>query len=197
MNKILAATTACLFSIVTLAGCGGGGGGGNGGGIPTATTKVHLFGTMSSASANRSAGVVDSVQTTTLAVPPNLFVNYTSQAVAGDPPNSYRLKGGFVVPSGPAQISVAAISGNYNTDTRLLTISFLNSGGVINLLSSTTANAGNGEELATINFTRTAGATPALSPDASPTIYQYRTISGSPSVDKLNGCSLKFTTTYQ
>lgn len=189
-------TIALVISGFMLGGCGGGG---DDSPPPStqATAKMYLFGTMSSASAGRSAGVVDSVKTTILSVPAGLFVNYTSQAVPGDPANSYRLRGGVVVPSGPALIPAANITALFNTVTRDVTLSLMNSGGGVNLIADTVSNAGKGVEVATINFSLAAGETPAVSATGTATsVQQFRTIGG-PDIRELNGCAVNFETTYQ
>ena len=190
-------TIALVISGFMLGGCGGGGGDSAPPAATQATAKMYLFGTMSSASAGRSAGVIDSVQTTVLSVPTGLFVNYTSQAVPGDPANSYRLRSGVIVPSGPVLLPAGNITALFNTVTRDITLSLLNSGAGVNLAADTVSNGGKGVEVATINFTLAAGETPAVSATGTATVVQqFRTIGG-PSIDALNGCAVNFATTYQ
>lgn len=166
-----------IFSIIScsaagLAGCGGGGGGAS---APTvATTKMYLFGTMSSASAGGSAGIMDSINTTISTLPAG--VTLTS-----------------IVPSGIALgIPPGDATTGFNGGTRDLTISLLNS----NHTQVIASNVGNGVEVATLSFALTGGATPPIpTPGTAATVFQYRT--GPLSIKNLNGCTINFTTTYQ
>lgn len=190
------ALCAFIYSALTLAlaGCGGHDNGGNNITIPPAATKaitkLYLFGNMSSNSK------VTSVQAA-VTVPSGIMVNYSSPAPAGYPANTYPLKSGFAVPSGPVRVAEADISGKYNTDSRELTIYLVNQSGVA-LRSSMT---GNGAEIARLNFTlAVAGAIPALpAPWQDPLVKVGQELATQPlpTVISLTGCILNFVTTYQ
>lgn len=174
-----------------LAGCGGGGGGG-GTPTPAATskivTKAYLFGAMSSSS------IIATVQTSMI-VPAGVMVNYTS--ATGATSGTFPLKSGVLVPSGPVQVASGDLYGTFDTVSRKLLISLVNSTNRAALQSSAT---GSGTEFATINFTpATPGAATPTFPtsDTAATVGQDRHPSGVPSVGYLNGCKLNFTTTTQ
>lgn len=161
---------ACLS--VSLAGCGGGGGTP---GPTVATTKMYLFGTMSSASTGGSAGIVNSINTTVSALPEGMILT-------------------SITPSGAAvDVPASNASWAFIGATRDLSISLLNTTD-ISVKADSTSNGGKGVELATLNFTLTGGTTtpiPTLGTDT--TVFQYR----SPvSANYLNGCIINFTTTY-
>jgi hypothetical protein len=187
MKKYAMAAIVSAFLALSLTGCGGGGGGGGSAPATTATTKVFLFGTMSSNS--RIAGV-----TTSLIVPSSVLVNYTSPAGAST--GTWPLRSGVIVASGP--IKVDTVSGSYDIITRKLAISLIN-GGFLNLSSSTTKNSGKGTEIATLNFklAKPGVTTPAMpTEDASPTVKHDRPGLGIFG-DVLNGCKTNFSTLYQ
>jgi hypothetical protein len=189
MKQFVRAAIIGTLSAVALAGCGGGGGSAP---VTTATTKVFLFGTMSSN--GRIAGV-----TTSMTVPGGVMVNYsTAPGVMlnySTPHGIFPLKSGAVLPTGPVRVSSA--SGSYDNAGHKLTISLVN-GTFLNLSSSTTRNSGKGTEIALINFTLAKpGGTPILpASDLFPIVRHDR-----PSLgifgDYLNGCTVNFTTTYQ
>lgn len=184
MKKQVLAAIIWTFSTLALTGCGGGGS------APPAavkaTTKVFLFGAMSSNSR------IATVQTT-MTVPSGVMVNYSSPpgAVSG----TFPLRGGFAVPSGPVKVSATDISGTFDTASRQLTVSLINRGR-LDLASNTT---GNGAEIAALNFTLAAPDTkpgmPAQDPLAS--VGQERATQPAPSVDYLTGCKINFVTTQQ
>jgi len=168
------------MTALALTGCGGGGGGGGAAaaapaapaGPTVATTKMFLFGTMSSATAGGSAGIMENINTTIASLPAG--VTLTS-----------------VVPSGSAAaIPVGDATSGFNGATRDLTISLLNS----NHTAVVASNVGNGAEVATLNFSLTGGATPPIpTPGTATTVFQFR---APVSVKELNGCIINFTTTY-
>ena len=187
MKRFITLSFAFFCSAVALYGCGGGGGGGAAAPAPApasasaaaapaptvATTKMYLFGTMSSATAGGNAGIMDSINTTISSLP--VGVTLTS-----------------IVPSGAAAaIPVGDASYGFNAGTRALTISLLNS----NQTAVVASNAGNGVEVATLNFSLTGGATPPIpTPGTSTTVFQNRPPPYSS--DYLNGCVVNFVTTY-
>lgn len=177
------------FGVLTLAGCGGGGGGGGVSVVATkAITKVHLFGNMTSTSK------IASVQTT-MTVPNGVMVNYTS--TPGATSGTFPLRKGFVVPSGPVQVSLADISGSYDIASRVLTVSLMNPPGS-NQVALKSSATGNGAEIATINFILASpGAIPSSMPvqDLSATVGQE--LPGSPNSSILPGSKINFVTTYQ
>lgn len=188
MKNYVKAAIIGVLSALALTACGGGGSAP----ATTATTKVFLFGTMSSNS--RIAGI-----TTSMTVPGGVMVNYsTAPGVMvnySTPHGIFPLRSGSVVPSGPFKVSSA--SGSYDNASHKLTVSLVN-GAFLNLSSSTTKNSGKGAEVATINFTLAKpGVTPTMpTDDLTPTVKQDR-----PSLgifgDYLNGCKVNFTTTFQ
>lgn len=188
MKKYLLMAITCLFSAMSLTGCGGGGGGG-GNTTPAATqatTKVHLFGTMSSNSR------IATVQTT-MTVPSGIMVNYSSPA--GSTSGTFSLRRGAVVPSGSVQVASADISATFDTASRKLSVSLVNQGR-LPLRSSTT---GRGEEIFTIFFTLASpgGTVPLPGEDALVSVGQEKQTPSGPAVDYLTGCSINYLTTFQ
>lgn len=144
----------CFFSALTLAGCGGGGGGGGGGSVSKATTKVYLFGNITSAS-----NVVATVKTT-LNIPSGVLINYSS--APGATSGLCILRKGAIVPSGPVLVSASDFSGStYDLTSRILTLNLAN----FSRVALKSGASGNGKEIATINFTL---ATPGSTPSAMP-----------------------------
>jgi hypothetical protein len=184
------AMAAFIYSTLILAGCGGGENNSVATPATKAVTAVYLFGNMSSTSK------ITSVQTS-LTVPSGLLVNYSSPAPAGYPANTYPLKSGFAVPSGPVRVAEADITGTFNTTTRNLSIYLLNQGGIALKSGST----GNGTEIARINYQlAAAGVIPTLpSPweDSAVIVGQELATLPTPSATFLPGCKLNFLTTYQ
>lgn len=175
MKRFILIFCATFYSAAVLSGCGGGGGGGGNTSATTATTKMYLFGTMSSASAGGSAGIMENVETTISALPAG--VTLTS-----------------IVPSGTAAL-IPSGDASYDEFTRVITL--LNSKHTP-VVADTTINAGKGVEVATLTFSLTGGATPPIpTPGTDTTVYQYRTDSLGESVKELGGCIINFTTTYQ
>jgi hypothetical protein len=177
------AIAAFIYSTLALAGCGGGG---DDAVATMAVTAVNLFGNMSS-----NAKIV-SIKTS-MTVPGGILVNYSSPAPAGYPANTYPLKSGFAVPSGPVRVAEADITGTYNTTTKNLSIYLLNQNGVA--LSS--SSIGNGMEVAKINFKlAVAGVAPLLPipwQDLSVEVGQEQPAG----VNYLTGCKINFLTSYQ
>lgn len=161
-----------IMGLLTLAACGGGGGGG-GGGVQKQTTKLYLFGNLST---NFKVANV----TTTLTVPN--FTDYS--ASASDANGVSSLRSGVITASGPALAS--QVSGTYNVNSKLLTIALVN-GGNLNMTSSTVDNAGKGTEIATL--VTTAGTTLPTT-DPAPAVGQFRLVP--PKVSDLNGCLVNF-----
>lgn len=189
MNKQLMALIICSFSVLTVCGCGGGGGGAA---APPAATKavttVSLFGAMSSSSK------IATVQTT-MTVPSGIMVNYSS--APGVNSGTFPLRSGAVVPSGPVQLASADISGTFNTVSKKLTINlFNNPSRSLDLQSST---AGNGAEVATLNFTLASPGVTTSLPAEDPTaiVSQDRSTPQNINLGYLNGCKVIFSTTYQ
>jgi hypothetical protein len=181
-----------VVSAATVAGCGGGGGSGSSGGgaVTKATTKVLLFGAMSTASK------VAAVQTSFI-VPSGVLVNYSSPAPAGYPVDTYPLRGGAVVPSGPVRVAASDITGTYNTATAMLSLNLLNSARV-GLKSGT---VGMGIEIATVNFKLVSpGALQVLPvPWQDPAVTVWQEVPTPPivSVVTLPGFTLNMSTSYQ
>lgn len=197
MNIRMIGILALGIAGLLLGGCGGGGGGDSAPPpTPKATAKVYLFGTMSTATISQAAGLVDSLETT-VTLPAGVFVNVTSLPVAGDPANTRRLKGGTIVASGPVQVTADKITALYNSVTRDLTITMLNTNRAANLVADTTSNANQGAEFATINLTRTAGVTTALpTPGSATVVVQNRTLNSNVDIRPLGGASVNFATTF-
>ncbi|TWJ33594.1 hypothetical protein [Geobacter argillaceus] len=170
MRKCNLALILGTVGALTLAGCGGGGGGG-GGGPSKASTKLYLFGTMSS---NYNIASVD-----TSVIVPN-FKDYT--APTGSTATVFQLRSGVLVPS--AKVSLATAS--YDTVGKVLTIN-VSMDRFKNMSSSTTSNAGKGTEFATL--ITTPGST-FPSADASPYVGQFW-LNG-PNVRTLTGCKVNY-----
>ncbi len=192
--KRVVITLLCILSTALMSGCGGGGGSSVG---PTtkATTKMFLFGAMSSNTrfgVYSSSGKIASVQTS-MTVPSGIMVNYSSPAPAGYPANSFPLRKGFVVPSGPVRVAATDFTGTFDTSSRILTISLVNLERA--LLKSTTV--GNGAEIATINFTLASPGVEPPMPLADPLVIVSQERPTQPvSVDYLTGCKTNFSTTF-
>lgn len=178
MKKFVMILAVIISTAATLAGCGSGGGGIAlaPSGPTAATTKMYLFGTMSSATAGGSAGIMDSITTTISALPAG--VTLTS-----------------ITPSGAAAtITSGMATYGFDVVTRDLAISLLN-GDHIAVVADTISNAGQGVEVATLTFSLPRGVTPPIpSPGGGTIVFQYR--DGPLSVKELSGCVVNFTTTY-
>ena len=186
MKRLITLSFAFFCSAVALSGCGGGGGGGAAAPAapatpaPTvATTKMYIFGTMSSATAGGSAGIVNNINTTISALPAG--VTLTS-----------------IVHSG-ATATMPVVAGitpstSFDGATRNLEINLLNTTD-IDVKADTTSNSGKGIEVATLYFSLTGGTTPSIpTPGAATTVFQLRNIN---EINYLNGCVVNFVTTYQ
>lgn len=154
-------------ALVTLSACGGGGGGGGAG---KTTTKLYVFGNLST---NYSLATVTSAVTV-----PN-FVDYSSSS--SDVNNTSQLRSGVIRASG--QVLASSATGSYNKTTKLLTITVTN--GSFNTIS---INGTTGTEIATL--LTTAGTTLPTS-DLAPYAGQFNS---SPSwvTGDLNGCSVTY-----
>lgn len=152
MKKYITTTLICLFSALTLAGCGGGGGGS--GPTTKATTKVYLFGNITSAEK-----IVATVKTS-INLPSGVLVNYSS--APGATTGLYKLRKGVIVPSGPVLVSDSDFdSSSYDLASRVLTINLIN----FSRVSLKSGSTGDGKEFATINFSlATAGTLPTSMP---------------------------------
>lgn len=154
MKKYVMTTIICVFSALALAGCGGGGGGGGGGPVTKATTKIYLFGNITSA-----GNIVGTVKTT-LNVPSGVLINYSS--TPGATTGLCILRKGVIVPSGPVQVSASDFSGSsYDLTSRVLTLQLVN----FSRAALKSGSSGNGKEIATINFSL---ATPGVLPSSMP-----------------------------
>lgn len=188
MKRYIVATLICALSALTLTGCGDGGGGGTTPTTPAATkatTKVYLFGALSSNSK------IATVQTTMI-VPNGIMVNYSSPP--GATSGIFPLRRGVAVPSGPVQVSAADISGTFDIASRKLNIYLFNNPTNPVLLKS--SSSGIGEEIATLNLTLASPGVQPLIPalDKLVMVSQDR---GGNSVNYLSGCSANFVTAYQ
>jgi len=187
-------------SVIMLAvsACGGGGGGGSAPpAVPTtkAVLSAYLFGTMSSSSA--MVGSVD----VSMKVPSGIFVDYSSPAPFGSPANTFPLRSGSIVPSGPLLNSSAMTSGSYNTQSGMLQFSILNTPASNNSMATLRGGInGNGIEFAKLYFKlATADANVSFQPANQSLTYaikQTDLISQTSGVPA-HGCELKFSTTYQ
>jgi hypothetical protein len=190
MRKEFVVLAAAAMVAALMAGCGGGGGGGSSAPATKGAAKLFLFGAMSTSSR------VAAVQTT-LPVPSGVMLNYSTPAPAGYPANTYPLRGGSLMPSGPVQVAASDLSGTYNTSTGLLSVSLLNSNRVA-LKSST---LGMGTEVATVSFRLVSpGALPVLPDpwqDAQVTVWQELATPPVLSVVTLPGFKLNLAATYQ
>lgn len=185
MKKLFIIFFVIISSAATLAGCGSGGGGGFAvapSRPTTATTKMYLFGTMSSASAGGSDGVMANINTVISSLPAG--VTLTS-----------------MVPSGTAAaIPTGNTSSGFIGGTRDFSISLINPipalpAQPVDVKADTVSNDGKGVEVATLYFSLTGGATPPIpTPGTTTTVFQYRT--GPTSIKEINGCVVNFTTTY-
>ena len=102
MRKYVTTTMICVFSALALVGCGGGGGSSP---ATKATTKVYLFGNIT------SAGKIVATVDTTLNIPGGVLVNYSSPPGASS--GTFPIRNGVVVPSGPVKILASGVSGTY------------------------------------------------------------------------------------
>src|SRR3954452_10981762 len=106
MKRVISAGCMCVLSALILTGCGGSDNpitavtppGTN---ATKATTKVNLFGNMS------SNGKIASVNTA-MTVPNGIMVNYSSPP--GATSGIFPLRQGVAVPSGPAQVAASDIT---------------------------------------------------------------------------------------
>lgn len=196
MFKYMLMTILTLISALGIAGCGGGGGGSVGGVGPAtiASTKVFVFGNMT------SIGRISTVKTT-INVPGSVLVNYSS--APGATSGLCTLRKGVIVPSGKVLAATSDFNlSTYDISSRVLTVSMWNSGRLL-LKGSTTGNSGKGEELAIINFSfATPGVTPTGMPltDTSAIISQELpgVLPGDPpSITVLPGSKTNFDTTYR
>lgn len=189
MKRYIVAALICALSALTLTGCGGDGGGTT----PTtpttpatkATTKVYLFGALSSNSK------IATVQTTII-VPNGIMVNYTSPP--GATSGIFPLRKGIAVPSGPVQVSATDISGTFDIASRKLHINLFNNPTNSVLLKS--SSSGIGEEIATLNLTLASPGVQPLIP-ALDTLVMVSQDRGGNSVNYLSGCNTNFVTAYQ
>lgn len=189
MKKYLIMTVLTVIAVSGLTGCGGGVGDST---ITKATTKIYLFGNITSANK-----VVASVKTT-MNVPIGILVNYSS--APGATSGLCKLRKGTVVPSGPVKetgINSGDTYGTFDIASRTLNVNLFN-GSLADVKSSTTANSAKGTEIATINFTL---AIPGVTPPAMPLqdsaaevgIYTLSPLDLSYSSDS----NVNFVTTYQ
>lgn len=159
-----------------LHGCGGGGGGGGGpSGPTTSTTKLYLFGTLSS---NRN---IASVQTS-IAV--SGFTSYSAPvgAVAG----VYPLRRGVFSPSGP--VIVSSSNASYDISQQKINISLIN-GTFKNMSSSTLRNGGMGTEIGTL-IMPAAVSFSSGTVDYNPSVGQFRL--SPPEIKSLAGCKVNY-----
>jgi hypothetical protein len=180
-----------MGALAVLCGCGGGGGGGGGAAPPPAkvVTKVSLFGTMSTNSR------IATVQTT-MVLPSEVMVNYSSPP--GATSGTFPLRGGVVVPSGPVKVAATDINGMFDIAARKLTLFLLNTPGGSQVPLQSSAS-GEGTEIATINFSlaTAGGALPAMpTVDTDARIGQHRQ-TVPPTINYLSGCRINFATTLQ
>ncbi|AJE03775.1 hypothetical protein [Geobacter pickeringii] len=207
MEKYISAAIGVALTALAVTGCGGGGGGGGGAAAPAAvtraTTKVYLFGTMSSSGKFNNISTTSTIATvsTKLNVPSGVLVNYSS--APGATSGLCILRPGVLVPSGPVRVATTDLTGTYDIASRTLTVSLINSPGQ-NQVALKTSSTGTGAEIATINFSlATAGVTPSSMPlqDLSPSVGQYRQLLTHPptTLDNiyLTGDTVNFATTYQ
>ncbi len=185
MKKYVTTTIICIFSALALAGCGGGGGGG--GGAAKATTKVYLFGNITSA-----ANIVGTVRTT-LNIPSGVLVNYSS--APGATSGLCKLRKGVLVPSGPVMVSTSDFnSSSYDIASRVLTLNLVNSSRV----SLKSGSSGNGKEIATINFSlATAGNIPTSMPVSDSLAEVGQEVLSTHDTSYPTGSKTNFVTTYQ
>ena len=182
MYKYMIMAIISLVSAFGLAGCGGGGGGG-GGSASRATTKVLLFGNISTA-----AKIVATVQTS-ITIPNGVLVNYSS--APGATTGLCNLRKGVITPSGTLLVNSADLSGTYDIAKRILTVNLVNNGSLA-LKSNAT---GNGFEVATLNFTLTA--TPPAMPVQDSLALIGQEILSTHDLSYPSGNKVNFVTTYQ
>jgi hypothetical protein len=186
MKRLMTIIVAGLTVTMALSACGGGGGGSSP--VSSASTKLLVFGHMT------SLARLATVQAT-MTIPTSIQVNYSSApgAISG----LCKLRKGVITPSGTVLVSADDFSGStYDIASRILTINMVNSGQVA-LKSSDIANSGKGAEIATLQFKLTTpGTLPTTMPlsDATATISQQ--LPG-PSVTLLPGALVNYLTTYQ
>lgn len=184
MKRYIRTVAIIAFSALSLAGCGGGGSSP----ATKATTKIYLFGNIT------SAGSVVSTVKTTMNIPAGVLLNYTSAAL---PTGLCTLKKGVIVPSGPVLVSASDFSDStYDPKSGVLTINFVNSNptGTPSLKSGAT---GNGKEIATVNFSlATPGVLPASMPEKDTLAEVGRFVLSPPTVSYPVGSLTNFATTY-
>jgi hypothetical protein len=160
------------IALLTLVACGGSGGG-NPAVISKQSTKLYLFGNLST---NFNVAYV----TTTLTAPN--FVDYSSSS--NDSNNTSPLRSGVITASGP--ISVSSVSGSFNRSSKLLTLTMAN-GSFLSMSSSKFRNNGKGTEIATL-VTTPGTLLPAVDPN--PSVGQFRK---SPlKTSELLGCAVNY-----
>jgi hypothetical protein len=187
MRKYAAAALTILTAL-SLSGCGSGGGGSSS--PPTkAVAAVYLFGNMST---NSKVAAIQS----TFVVPTGILVNYSSPAPPGYLANTYPLRSGTIVPSGPVALTAAEITGSYNTASGKITISMVNQNG----LDMRSSSIGPGTEIASIIYNLPApGVIPVLPEpweDPLVTVYQHRATLPVASVVMYPGFKLNFKVGY-
>lgn len=170
MKKSFQALIIASVALLTLVACGGGGGGSSIA-ISKQSTKLYLFGNLSS-----SFNVA--YVTTTLTVPG--FVDYSSSS--SDSNSTSPLRSGVITASGP--ILASSVSGSFNRNSKLLTLTLTN-GSFLNMSSSRLRNSGRGTEVATL-VTTPGTLLPAV--DTTPAVGQFR-ISPLKS-GELHGCAV-------
>ena len=157
MKKSFQALIIASVALLTLVACGGGGGGSSSIAISKQSTKLYLFGNLST---NFNVAYV----TTTLTVPG--FVDYSSSP--GDSNSTSPLRSGVITASGP--ILASLVSGSFNRNSKLLTLTLTN-GSFLNMSSSRLRNGGRGTEVATL-VTTPGTLLPAVDP--TPAVGQFR-----------------------
>lgn len=172
MRQLLKSTLLGLFCVSSLIACGGGGGGGA---AATQTTKLYLFGNLST---NFNVASV----TTTLTVPN--FSDYSSSA--SDINNTSAVRGAAIKASGP--VLASSVIGSYDKTNKLLSLTLVNASVPFkNMSASKFRNAGKGTEIGTLV---TASGTTLPTVDLAPIIGQSR-----PSPFKsgnLHGCAVNY-----
>jgi hypothetical protein len=155
MKKTFQALIIASVALLTLVACGGGGGGPDV--IPKQSTKLYLFGNLST---NFNVAYV----TTKLTVPD--FVDYSSSS--NDSNSTSLLRSGVIAASGP--IKASSLSGSFNRSSKVLTLTVAN-GSFLNMSSSKFRNNGKGMEIATL-VTTPGAIFPAVDPN--PSVGQFR-----------------------
>jgi len=187
MKRVQIGVVISALSALTLAGCGSSGNPSAVTPVETqatkASSKVYLFGNMSS---NSRIATVD----TSMNVPDGIMVNYSSPP--GATSGVFPLRSGVAVPSGPVQLAPADISGTFDVSSRKLYLRLMNNPGNSVLLKS--SSNGNGEEVATLNFTL---ASPGIKP-VMPAMDELITVGQDRgnSINYLGGCKVNFITDY-